>query len=147
MHGSLLTLVKPSVAAGSSHDNHLTLAYTRAGWSPISTADTQSIDIESVKSFPPSVVSSNVPNSGNLREITVGEDITFRVTLSLPVSTNKDFTLEVFGQGAEGIAGKITRVGNNIQSLHGQITGAGKCSGKLKLGISTEKRQLFTVQS
>ena len=124
-----MTLIKPSVAAGSFHYNHLTLKYTRTGWLPLlNTGDEQRIDIEPVRSISPSIINTSVPNpSQDLRKITIGEDVTFQGTnISLPVSTNANFIIRISGQGFEGVAGRITRVGNNIQSLHGQIRGAGK---------------------
>ena len=91
----------------------------------------QTIEITAVQSTPPSAISSNVPHpTGGLSVITIGEEMAFRTTLILPVSTNDDFTVTVYGQGFDGVSGKITRVGNNIQSLHGQIRGAGKCKIK-----------------
>lgn len=76
-------------------------------------------------SQPPSVIGSNVPPlDGGV--ITIGEEMTVQMSVSLPVSTNSDFTFRVFGQGVEGVAGKITHVGNNIESPYGEIRGAGK---------------------
>lgn len=123
-----MTLIKRSVAAGSVHYSHLTLKYTRTGSLPLSnTGDAQRIDIEPVRSKSLSIIRTNVPNpSQDLSKITIGEDVTFQGTISLPLSTNANFNITISGQGFEGVAGKITRVGNNILSLHGQIRGAGK---------------------
>ena len=123
-----MTLIKPSVAAGSVHYSHLTLKYTRAGWLPLSNiGDALRIDIEPVMSKSLSIIRTNVPKpSQDLNKITTGEDVTFQRTISLPLSTNANFIIRISGQGFEGVAGDITRVGNNIQSLHRQIRGAGK---------------------
>ena len=128
MRGRVLTLIKPSVGAGSIHYNHLTLKYTRIGWLPLlHTGDALRIDIELVTSKSLSIISSNVPNpSQDSSKITVGEDMTFQRTVSIPVSTNYNFIIRISGQGFEGVTGRITRVGNNIQSVHGQIRGAGE---------------------
>lgn len=125
IQGRVLTFLKPSVSVGSSHDNLLTLKYSRTGWLPLVFLETQSIQVTSVVSQPPSVIGSNVPPlDGGV--ITIGEEMTVQMSVSLPVSTNSDFTFRVFGQGVEGVAGKITHVGNNIESPYGEIRGAGK---------------------
>ena len=126
--GSLLTLVKPSVTAKSFHSNQLTLVYTRPDWLPVHVNEQQSIMIKSIiMPVAPSVISSDVPHpSRDFVVITIGEDMAFRITLTLPVSTNDDFTVAVFGTGVEGVTGRISRVGSNIQALHGHISGAGE---------------------
>ena len=123
-----MTLIKRSVAAGSVHYSNLTLKYTRTGWLPLSNiGDALRIDIEPVTSKSLSIIRTNVPKpSQDLNKITIGEDVTFQRTISLPLSTNANFIITISGQGFEGVAGNITRVGNNIESLHGQIRGAGK---------------------
>lgn len=121
LQGRLATLVKRSVAAGSSHISRLSLNYSRTGWLPINIVDKGSLVIKSVAPHPPSVFDSDVPPK-DAKVVTIGEDITFQVKVSLPVSTNYDFTVRIqYGQGVEGISGKITSVGNNI---HGQLRGA-----------------------
>lgn len=128
VRGRVVTFIKPSVAADSFHYNNFTLKYTRTGWLPLlNTGEAQQIDIEPVRSKNLSIISTNVPNpSQDFSKITIGEDVTFQRTISLPVSTNANFIIRISGQRFEGVAGRITRVGNNIQSLHGQIRGAGK---------------------
>lgn len=119
--------MKPSVSPGSFHYNCLSLNYSRTGWLPIHVVDTSRLVINSVALHPPSIVDSNVPPK-HTKVITIGEDITFQVKISLPVSTSLDFTLKVVGLDVEGVSGQIIRVGSNIhkQSSHEQIRGTGK---------------------
>ena len=121
-----MTLVKPSVAAKSFHPIHFTLVYTRSTWLPIHADEVQSIIIKSIMPFTPVVISSDIPHpSQDFKVITIGEDMAFRMKLSLPVSTNDNFTVEVSGPGVEGVTGRISHIGSNIQAHHGQIIGAG----------------------
>lgn len=127
LQGRLVALVKSSVSPGSFHYTRLSLSYSRSGWLPIYIVETSQLIINSVALQPPSIFDSNVPHK-DTKVITIGEDITFQVKISLPVSTSLDFTLKVSGQDVEGVSGKIIHVGSNIhrQSSLGQIRGAGK---------------------
>lgn len=129
LQGRLVALVKPSVSPGSFHYTRLSLSYSRSGWLPIPVyiVETSQLVINSVALQPLSIFGSNVPPK-HTKVITIGEDITLQVKISLPVSTSLDFTLKVSGQEVEGVSGKIIHVGSNIQmqSSYGQIRGAGK---------------------
>ena len=128
MYGHLSNQIKPSVAAGSYHDNYLTLEYTRKGWLPLETIDTQIIGIKPVIPSALSVFSSNVPHpTQDLMGVTIGEDVILSVAVHIPVSTNANFTLIMNGANFEGIAGHVIQAGSNIKSLHGQIKGKSKC--------------------
>ena len=128
MYGHLFNQIKPSVAAGSYHENHLTLEYTRKGWLPLQTVDTQITQIENVIPSALSVISSNVPHlTQDLMSVTIGEDIVLQAAVRIPVSTNANFTLNINVAGFEGIAGHVIQVGRNIKSFHGQIKGTSKC--------------------
>lgn len=117
------------MAANSFHANILTMAYTRTGWLPINRDYVQTLNIKPVRASDLNVISSNVPHpTQDSSVITIGEEIVFRMVLSVPVSTNNDFTLQVFGQDVEGVAGRIIGVGNNIQALdRGKLSGLSKC--------------------
>lgn len=117
------------MAASSFHANILTMAYTRTGWLPINRDYVQTLNIKPVRASVLNVISSNVPHpTQDSSVITIGEDIVFRMVLSVPVSTNHDFTLQVSGQDVEGVAGRIIGVGNNIQALdRGKLIGLSKC--------------------
>lgn len=117
------------MAASSFHANILTMAYTRIGWLPINRDYVQTLNIKPVRASVLNVISSNVPHpTQDSSVITIGEDIVFRMVLSVPVSTNHDFTLQVSGQDVEGVAGRIIGVGNNIQALdRGKLSGLSKC--------------------
>ncbi|CAH3166800.1 unnamed protein product, partial [Porites evermanni] len=125
VNGSVFSLVRPSVVANSFHANILTMAYTRTGWLPINRDYVQTLNIKPVRASDLNVISSNVPHpTQDSSVITIGEEIVFRMVLSVPVSTNNDFTLQVFGQDVEGVAGRIIGVGNNIQALdRGKLSG------------------------
>ena len=127
VNGHLYNFIKPSVAAGSYHDNYLSLEYTRKGWLPISKVDKVTVGIRKVLPLAPSVISTNVPHpTRDLMVITIGEDVVLKATVQIPVSTNTNFTLELSGIGFEAVAGQIMRVGRNIESLQRQIEGACK---------------------
>lgn len=117
------------MAAGSYHDNYLTLEYTRKGWLPLHVVDTRIIKIKEVIPSAFSVVSSNVPHpTQDLMAVTIGEDVVLHAAVRIPVSTNANFMLNINAAGFEGIAGHVIQVGRNIKSLHGQIEGTSKFS-------------------
>ena len=95
---------------------------------PLETVETQTIQIKHVIPSTLSVVSSNVPHpTQDLMVVTIGEDVILHAAVHIPVSTNANFTLKIYGAGFEGIAGHVIQVGRNIKSLHGQIEGTSKC--------------------
>ena len=125
MYGHLHNYVNSSVAAGSFHDNNLTLEYSRKGWLPIGDVDTETIGIKNVTALTPSVLSSDVPDPiGDPKDVTIGEDIVLQAIVQIPVSTNPGFFLKLFGSGFEAVDGQITTVGRNIKSLEQRIDAA-----------------------
>lgn len=140
VHGRLFNLIKLSVAAGSNHDRYLTLEYTREDWLPIHTVDARTIGIKKVLPSDSVVLSSNVPHpTRDLMVITIGEDMVFRLTVKIPVSTNANFTVNfaaISPHKIEGIAGHVTQVGRNIKSLDRQIEGTGKCTSTCENAIT-----------
>ena len=89
--------------------------------------DSQTVEIEPVISHSPFVLRTTVPHPLRDQEkITIGEDIVFQLKISLPTSTNPGFTIVIYGNGLEGVAGNVVSVGDNVKSLGGNIEVTGE---------------------
>lgn len=111
--GKVVGIIIVSVPASEVLTNKVDIKYDRHRWESVRDQKTLTVYVKPILVSSAAIVSTSV-GSTSPTSPTIGEKVTFIITVTIPVTTNEDFAVVVGGESISYENGILSNVGDNL---------------------------------